>query len=192
MRTLQESIRDTINAMEKVQLYEGKYWENKGRYEDEAKQLQALVPTSGKAETMQGEIMRAASKIYYDLFNNGFGNNWTGALDFLKEHADLPEHIYEELNEYAGGTVVGNDKHLEEVVESMVSHAVRHAMDHVDPTYPAEDMWELQRDPYDMYDGEFDQDEWDDEEHYDDDDDDEDEVERHLGVDDGGQFGMGA
>lgn len=174
MRTLQESIRDTINAMEKVQLHEGTYWQNKGRYEDEAKQLQALVPNSGEAETMQGEIMRAASRIYYDLFNNGFGNNWTGALDYLKEFVNLPEHIYDELNQYAGGAVVGNDKNLESIVEEMVSHAVRYAIDKIDPEWQnPKDMRELQRDPYDINEYE------DEEDFYGDDEDDEMEESSH-------------
>jgi hypothetical protein len=42
-----------------------------------------LVPTMGKSSTLQGEMLRASSRIAYDLYNNGWGNNWTGALYFL-------------------------------------------------------------------------------------------------------------
>lgn len=34
-----------------------------------------LVPESGKCETLEGELLRAVSRIYYDYTNNGFGNN---------------------------------------------------------------------------------------------------------------------
>lgn len=45
-----------------------------------------LVPGSGMCPTLQGELLRASSKISYDWFNNGWGcNNWSGAVVFLKE-----------------------------------------------------------------------------------------------------------
>lgn len=50
-----------------------------------------LVPSSGKAETVAGELLRATSKIYYDAFNNGFGNNTSGAYNFLDE--TLPKEL---------------------------------------------------------------------------------------------------
>jgi len=47
-----------------------------------------LVPGSGNCETVEGELLRASSKIGYDWYNNGWScNNWSGAVCFLKEHA---------------------------------------------------------------------------------------------------------
>lgn len=47
-----------------------------------------LIPSSGSCSTLQGELLRASSKIGYDWYNNGWGcNNWSGAVCFLQEHA---------------------------------------------------------------------------------------------------------
>lgn len=46
-----------------------------------------LVPEDGHCDTLQGELLRAATKIHWDWFNNGWGcNNWSGAVVFLEEH----------------------------------------------------------------------------------------------------------
>ena len=45
----------------------------------------ALMPVMGMADTLQGELIRASSKIAYDWYNNGWGcNNWSGAVVFLR------------------------------------------------------------------------------------------------------------
>lgn len=47
-----------------------------------------LVPSYGEAETVKGETLRAASRVYYDWFNNGFCNitapHFELMLDFLR------------------------------------------------------------------------------------------------------------
>jgi hypothetical protein len=60
----------------------GKYWNNTPQT---FKDLWAqLVPGSGSAETLEGEMLRAANRLYYDYYNNGFGNNTSGAENFLR------------------------------------------------------------------------------------------------------------
>lgn len=55
---------------------------------DNERLFEQLVPGSGNCATLQGECLRAASKIGYDWYNNGWGcNNWSGAVVFLREHA---------------------------------------------------------------------------------------------------------
>lgn len=69
----------------------GKYWSNKGNYQELAdEQYNELVPSSGRCETVAGELVRSVSKIYYDAFNNGFCNNTSGPLNYLIEY--LPNH----------------------------------------------------------------------------------------------------
>jgi hypothetical protein len=64
-----------MNAVEIVTEYQPKYWNCLGKYQKELERLQAeLIPESGKAKTMHGELLRCVSKIYYDVFNNGWGN----------------------------------------------------------------------------------------------------------------------
>ena len=51
------------------------YWNDDGKYQKAYNKLwKKLVPARGEAETVRGELLRAASKLYYDLFNNGLGN----------------------------------------------------------------------------------------------------------------------
>ncbi|BCG50264.1 hypothetical protein [Ralstonia phage RP13] len=66
------------------------YWDHAGKYQAEYEQLHAaLIPAMGNCETMEGEYLRAAARIYHDLYNNGFGNNWSGAWNFLYQNAEL-------------------------------------------------------------------------------------------------------
>lgn len=45
-----------------------------------------LVPAFGSCDTLQGELLLAANKISHDYFNNGWGNNWSGSLMYLKKY----------------------------------------------------------------------------------------------------------
>ena len=52
-----------------------KYWNGEGQYQDLFhKHWKSLVPESGRADTAEGNAMRAIAKINYDIFNNGAGN----------------------------------------------------------------------------------------------------------------------
>lgn len=64
-----------------------------------------LVPSSGPCETLEGELLRAVSRIAHDYTNNGFGNNWSGALNFLDEHLGVSKGIRRLLEIYARGKI---------------------------------------------------------------------------------------
>ena len=52
-----------------------KYWNGEGQYQDLFdKHWKNLVPESGRADTAEGNALRAIAKINYDIFNNGAGN----------------------------------------------------------------------------------------------------------------------
>lgn len=62
-----------------------KYWNNQGRYQAEFdRYTKQLMPASGHADTVAGELVRSVNRIYYDAFNNDFCNNTSGALTFIK------------------------------------------------------------------------------------------------------------
>lgn len=51
------------------------YWNNKGKYQKVYDKLQdKLVPDRDEADTLCGEVLRRASNLYYDKYNNGGGN----------------------------------------------------------------------------------------------------------------------
>ena len=65
-----------MQVQQKKSEYKPKYWNHVGKYEKEMENLRAkLIPDMGKADTMHGELLRCISKLYYDVFNNGFCNS---------------------------------------------------------------------------------------------------------------------
>ena len=76
-----------------------KYWNQEGQYQKEYDELHSkLVPLSGNCETLGGETLRAASRLYYDAYNNGFCNNTSGALIFLRQFLPTADKIEESLD----------------------------------------------------------------------------------------------
>ena len=52
-----------------------KYWNGEGQYQDLFdKHFKSLVPESGRADTEEGNALRAIARINHDVFNNGAGN----------------------------------------------------------------------------------------------------------------------
>lgn len=48
------------------------YWNGNGKHQEAyTKEWEELVPSSGKAGTLQGEVLRASSRLYYRWFNDG-------------------------------------------------------------------------------------------------------------------------
>lgn len=66
---------------------ENTYWNNNGKLQKEYERLHdKYVPPFGAADTLIGEAIRASSRIYHDAYNNGFGNNTSGAWKFLHKY----------------------------------------------------------------------------------------------------------
>lgn len=52
-----------------------KYWNKEGKHQSlHSLYFHTLVPDFGKADTPEGEALRAINKIYYDVYNNGACN----------------------------------------------------------------------------------------------------------------------
>ena len=55
--------------------YQPTYWGDKGKYQKEYEMLHnLLVPNRGDAISKQGQFLRAVSNLYYQRYNNGWGN----------------------------------------------------------------------------------------------------------------------
>jgi len=62
-----------------------------------------LIPDMGKCETVNGELLRAANKICWDYFNNGWGcNNWSGAVIYLFRRLCLDQAVCDALSHVYG------------------------------------------------------------------------------------------
>ena len=63
-----------------------KYWNGKGKYQALFdKHWKKLVPESGRADTAEGNALRAIAKINYDIFNNGACNIVNQVEDMMDE-----------------------------------------------------------------------------------------------------------
>ena len=63
---------------------ENTYWSGTGTYQADYTRLVELMPGSGNADTLAGELVRACTRLAYDLYNNGMGNNTSGAVNMLR------------------------------------------------------------------------------------------------------------
>ena len=66
-----------------------KYWNGKGQYQELFdKHWKKLVPESGRADTAEGNALRAIAKINYDIFNNGACNIVNQVEDMYDDEDD--------------------------------------------------------------------------------------------------------
>jgi hypothetical protein len=84
---------------------ENTYWGGKGKFQAAYDELVKLMPASGKSDTVAGELIRATSRIGYQFYNNGMGNNVSGALNFLRDKGAIDENTYNTIYEYSRGRI---------------------------------------------------------------------------------------
>ena len=83
---------------------ENTYWNDKGKFQAEyTRMVDELVPSMGNCETVAGELVRAVGRIGYDFYNNGMGNNTSGALNFLKHHSAIDDDVFAAIYDYTRG-----------------------------------------------------------------------------------------
>lgn len=119
------------------------YWNHNGRHQKAYNSLNsALVPSSGACETVEGELLRAVSKIYYDAYNNGGGNNVSGPLCFLKEKLPgFKSEWFSAIEEPAHGNG-GYSKADYGILEEMTDTTIRYVKSKNGKYTPNEDdMW---------------------------------------------------
>lgn len=133
------------------------YWHGKGKYPQHQALSDALMPFMGKAATLEGELIRASSKIYWDLYNNGNGNNVSGAWNYLNNwnnttamRKDVSNALAAVSDYRCGGVVVsGRDLALYEAVETLVDAVIEFVLANAgDYTPNTEDMLDLSEDDY--------------------------------------------
>ena len=82
---------------------ENTYWNRRGRYQVEFDNFIGLMPLVGHSPVLAGELIRAANRLAYDFYNNGMGNNTSGAINFLKDHGAVDPGVYDTIYEYTRG-----------------------------------------------------------------------------------------
>lgn len=95
-------------------LADNNYFDGTSTHQAQYDQLfDSLVPARGEADTVKGEALRVASRIYYDWFNNGFCNITAPHFELMLGFLRSQESNYDfghEMNEI--------DAVVEEIEES--------------------------------------------------------------------------
>jgi len=106
---------------------ENTYWNRNGKYQEAYDSLVEAMPAMGKCDTLAGELVRAASRLGYDFYNNGMGNNTSGALHFLDHHSAIDRETFVTIYEYTRGRIYNgryDGDSLQRAIESMVDQTV--------------------------------------------------------------------
>lgn len=84
---------------------ENTYWNRKGKHQETFDELCKLMPMMGKCDTIAGELIRSANRLAYDFYNNGMGNNTSGAVNFLFAKSVIDPETYGTIYEYTRGRI---------------------------------------------------------------------------------------
>lgn len=109
---------------------EKSYWKGNGLYQSEYDNfIDKLVPDMGSAPTKEGEMIRAASKLYYDYYNNGMCNNTSGAANFLAD-SSIYFKVEKELDKIYSVSNTGGytGKNLQAELEAVVNAVIEYVI----------------------------------------------------------------
>lgn len=131
---------------------ENSYWNRNGKYQAELDHLtEMFVPLSGECETVAGELVRAATRLAYDFYNNGMGNNTSGAINFLQHWNVIDGDTYRTIYDYTRGQLYqgrydGDKLHV--AIERMMDQTMEYIMIHPDlkTTANKDDMFNYEED----------------------------------------------
>ena len=108
------------------------YWNSNGTFQATYQELYAaLVPNSGSCANLEGELLRASCKLYYDYYNNGMCNNTSGPARFISRFFDqinAPENVQTALREIylesntGGYTDINLENQLELLADFIIAY----------------------------------------------------------------------
>lgn len=152
---------------------ENTYWNHNGRYQEAYDRLEKLMPFSGPADTVAGEMIRAMCRLGYDFYNNGMCNNTSGALNYLWHHRVIDIVTHQTMYCYSCGVAYRgnyNGDNLHRTVESMCDQVLSYIIAHPElETLPnTEDIFDYEDESMTLEDVMYDEDEPYDEEEDDD------------------------
>lgn len=106
------------------------YWNNNGKHQVLVEKFLDMFPREGKSGTLHGEIARAASRVYYDAYNNGFSNDTSRYAQFLMNNVGLSQEVTSMMLLYCGPNSYYHDRRLTEwtkiLLEQMMDAAIVH------------------------------------------------------------------
>lgn len=107
---------------------ENTYWNHSGKFQKEFDEIIKLMPLMGASDVLAGELIRAANRLAYDFYNNGMGNNTSGAVNFLQHHSAISEENYDIIHPWTTGRIYNgryNGDPLQVAIEGMIDSTVQ-------------------------------------------------------------------
>ena len=106
---------------------ENTYWSGTGTYQADYTRLVELMPSSGNADTLAGELVRACTRLAYDLYNNGMGNNTSGAVNMLRSKGAIDAATHATIYPLTRGAIYNggyNGDSFQLAVESAIDQTI--------------------------------------------------------------------
>ena len=113
-------------------MMENTYSDETGAYQKDYDRLVELVPGMGEANTIAGEMIRAIGKLGYELYNNGMGNNSSGAVNMLRAYGAIDGDTWETIHPMTLGRLYNgnyNGDSFQRAIESTVDQTIKHILD---------------------------------------------------------------
>ena len=83
---------------------ENTYYNGNGKFQADFNRLcDDLIPTMGNCDTVAGEMLRSVTRLAHDLYNNGMGNNTSGAVNFLLAKGAIDDRTHSTIHEFTRG-----------------------------------------------------------------------------------------
>jgi hypothetical protein len=108
------------------------YWHNNATHSKWMEEnYPLLVKDSGPSDTIEGEMIRAVSRLNYDWGNNGMCNNTSGACNYLREIMDFTDEedeswdiVYAESNTGGYTSHPNLIEHITKVSDAVIEYVI--------------------------------------------------------------------
>ena len=130
---------------------ENTYWSQNGKYQAEYDRLAGLMPAMGNSNKVAGELIRCVSRLGHELYNNGMGNNSSGAVNMLRAYGAIDGDTYETIYPMTRGRIYNsgyNGDAFQIAIESSIDQTIKFILDNpeLETTPNTQDMFDWQED----------------------------------------------
>ena len=111
---------------------ENTYWSQNGKYQIDYDRLVGLMPAMGNSNKVAGELIRCVSRLGHELYNNGMGNNSSGAVNMLRAYGAIDGDTHETIHPMTMGRLYNgnyNGDSFQRAIESSVDQTIKFILD---------------------------------------------------------------
>lgn len=109
------------------------FWNgNHPKSENLAKMVKKYIPLSGPTESIPAECFRAANRILYEYYNNGFCNNKSPEWNYLNnlfKGSDKFEDALDEIRDYICGGLYNKIDYKSEILNNALNTIMEETLD---------------------------------------------------------------